>query len=141
MSSHKIRAFGQGSARRLALWAALVSAIALSSAMPGVARTEDLNTPFPVDFGTSTRWYGEYTRTTITGAIQNNSGSAVHHLLLIVDELDGKGHVFSRTYRFVDSTIPAGGRASFEAEVRGAPPYRVYVDNFDVHHEKSWTPR
>ena len=38
--------------RELALRAALLSAAALTSVIPGVARTEDLRRLFPVDFGT-----------------------------------------------------------------------------------------
>jgi len=38
--------------RELALRAALLSAAALTSVIPGVARTEDLRGLFPVDFGT-----------------------------------------------------------------------------------------
>jgi len=100
--------------------------------IPGVARTEDLSRLFPVEFGTRVAWYGKYSRTRVTGAIHNNSGQAADHLTLVIDGLNAKGYVISRVYRSVDATIPPGGQASFEAEVRGAPSYRVYVDHFEA---------
>jgi hypothetical protein len=40
--------------------------------------------------------------------------------------------LFSRVYRSVDVTIPAGGQAHFEAEVPSAPSYRVRVDQVEA---------
>jgi hypothetical protein len=118
--------------RTLALWGALLSVAVLTSVIPGVARTDDVSTLFPVDFGTRIAWYGKLTRIRITGEIHNNSGLAADHLRLVIDELNAKGHVISRVYCFVDTTIPAGGRASFETEVRATQSYRVYLDQFEA---------
>jgi len=93
--------------RTLALWGALLSVAVLTSLIPGVARTDDVSTLFPVDFGTRIAWYGKLTRIRITGEIHNNSGLAADHLRLVIDELNAKGHVISRVYCFVDTTIPA----------------------------------
>ena len=117
---------------KFGLLAALLSSAVLVSMIPGVARTEDLSRLFPVEFGTRVAWYGKYSRTRVTGAIHNNSGQAADHLTLVIDGLNAKGYVISRVYRSVDATIPPGGQASFEAEVRGAPSYRVYVDHFEA---------
>jgi len=120
------------SKRTLGLLAALVCAAVLASMVPGVGRAEDLSRLFPVEFGTRVAWYGKYSRTRITGAIHNNSGHAEDHLTLVIDGLNAKGYVVSRVYRSVDATIPPGGQASFDAEVRGAPSYRVYVDHVEA---------
>lgn len=117
---------------KLGLLAALLPAAVLTSLIPGVARTEDLSRLFSVDFGTRVAWYGKYSRTRITGAIHNNSGHTADHLTLVIDGLNAKGYVISRVYRSVNATIPPGGQASFEAEVRGAPSYRVYVDHLEA---------
>ena len=117
---------------KFGLLAALLSSAVLVSMIPGVARTEDLSRLFPVEFGTRVAWYGKYSRTRVTGAIHNNSGQAADHLTLVIDGLNAKGYVILRVYRSVDATIPPGGQASFEAEVRGAPSYRVYVDHFEA---------
>ena len=118
--------------RRLALGAALLSVATLTSMVPGVARADGLGALFPVDFRTKIAWYGKVRRTRITAEIHNNSGHAVDHLRLVVDGLNGKGHVVSRVYRSVDATIPAGGQVPFEAEIPSAPSYRVYVDHFEA---------
>jgi hypothetical protein len=76
--------------RRLARWSAVLSGAALTSAIPGVARTDDVSM-FPVDFTIRTACYGKFTRTRITGEIHNNSGHAADHLRLVVDGLDGEG--------------------------------------------------
>jgi hypothetical protein len=120
------------SKRKPAQWAALLAAAALALVVPGVARSEDLSELFPVHFGTRMAWYGKYSRTRITGEIRNDSGHAADHLRLVIDGLNVKGYVITRVYRSVDATIPAGGRASFEAEVRSAPSYRVYVDHLET---------
>ena len=117
---------------KLGLLVALLSAAALTSMIPGVARTEELSRLFHVDFGTGVAWYGKYSGTRIIGKIHNNSGHAADHVTLVIDGLNAKGYVISRVYRSVDATIPPGGQASFEAEVRGAPSYRVYVDHFEA---------
>jgi hypothetical protein len=129
--------------RKPALWAALLSAAALTSVISGCAgrgpsgsplagaKTEDVSGLFPVDFGTRIAWYGKFHNTRITGQIHNNSGHAADHLRLVIDELDWKGHVITRVYRSV-AAIPAGGRTAFEAEVRAAPSYRVYVEHFEA---------
>ena len=118
--------------RRLVLGAALLSAAALVSVVSGVARAEDVSREFPVDFGTRIAWYGKYSRTRITAEIHNNSGHDADHLRLVVDGLDAKGHVISRVYRSLGTTIPSGGRASVEAEVPSAPSYRVHVDHVEA---------
>jgi hypothetical protein len=109
-----------------------VSAGALPLVVPVVARTEDLGELFPVHFETRIAWYGKYSRTRITGEIRNDSGRAADQLRLVIDGLNVKRHVITRVYRSVDATIPASGRASFEAEVRSAPSYRVYVDHLET---------
>src|SRR5262244_292028 len=120
------------SKRTLGLLAALACAAVLASMVPGVGRAEDLSRLFPVDFGTRVAWYGKYSRTRITGKIHNNSGHDADHLTLVIEGLNATGYVISRVYHSVDATIPPGGHASFEAEVRGAPSYRVYVDHLEA---------
>ena len=117
---------------KLVLRGALLAAATLASMVPGVVRAEDLSGLFSVDFGTRIAWYGKYSRTRIIGNIHNNSGHAADHLRLVIDGLNAKGRVISRAYRSVDAAIPASGRASFEAEVRSAPSYRVYVERFEA---------
>ena len=123
-----------GSMRRTSatVLAALLSAAVLTSITPSVARTDDVRGLFPIEFGTRVAWYGKYSRTRITGEIHNNSGHAADHLTLVIDGLNAKGYVISRVYHSVDATIPPGGHASFEAEVRGAASYRVYVDHLEA---------
>lgn len=114
----------------LALGAALLAAAVLTSVVPGCATTENLsNGIFTVDFGTRIASNGT---TWITGEIHNNSGHAAHHPRLVIAGVNTKGYVFSMVYRSVDVTIPAGGRAHFEAEVPSAPSYRVYVDHVEA---------
>jgi hypothetical protein len=118
--------------KRLALGAALLSVATLTSMVPSAARADGSGALFSVDFRTKIAWYGKVSRTRITAEIHNNSGHAVDHLRLVVDGLNGKGHVVSRVYRSVDATIPAGGQLAFEAEIPSAPSYRVYVDHFEA---------
>jgi hypothetical protein len=68
--------------RKLALRAALMSAVALTSVVPGIARAENLSRMFPVEFGTGIAWNG---KTTITGLVHNNGGHAGHHLRVVID--------------------------------------------------------
>ena len=68
--------------RKLALRAALMSAVALTPVVPGIARAENLSRMFPVEFGIGIAWNG---KTTITGRVHNNSGNAGHHLRVVID--------------------------------------------------------
>jgi hypothetical protein len=112
----------------LAVAVALLVGVGLMPSLRGVgsqARAEDMNKRYSVEFGTSATWKD---RTRITGYLHNNSGHAVHHMRLVIQGLDAKGHVISELYSAVDDTIPTDGRAYFEAQVPSSPSYRVNVD-------------
>jgi hypothetical protein len=115
----------------LAVAVALLVGVGLMPSLPGVgsqAGAEDMNKRYSVDFGTSATWKD---RTRITGYLHNNSGHAVHHMRLVIQGLDAKGHVISELYSAVDDTIPTDGRAYFEAQVPSSPSYRVNVDRLE----------
>lgn len=67
----------------------------------------------------------------IAGYVYNDAGTAASSVRMLVEGLDGTGHTINATISYVIGTVPALGRAYFEARVPSAVSYRVSISSFD----------
>jgi hypothetical protein len=67
----------------------------------------------------------------VTGAVSNRTGKAVTNIRLLVEELDGDGHVIHTAVAFVSPDLSPSGQGSFRTAVTGTgASYRVTVRSY-----------
>jgi hypothetical protein len=74
------------------------------------------------------RWQG---RPVVQGYVNNVSPYSVRQVQILVDSLDGAGHVTSQKVATLAGDLLGGGRAFFQVPATPSPAYRVRVFTYD----------
>ena len=73
-------------------------------------------------------WHGQ---PIVEGHVNNVSPYSVRSIQILVDSLDGAGHVTSQKVAYLPGDLLGGGRLFFQVPAAPSPAYRVRVYTYD----------